>query len=104
MTEACERKRWRVFGAVRDAEGRTRCIHSSSGIYSCPEERGEWGRGLSCGFHTARQRGRKWEARGRSDVSERGEAFFLAARGERKGERVVFECLCVSRILERRED
>lgn len=88
---------------MKDAEGRTQCIHSSSGIYSCPEERGEWGRGLSCGFHTARQRGRKWEARGRSDVSEGGEAF-LAARGERKGERVVFECLCVSRILERRED
>lgn len=72
MTEADEREREMAFGAVRDAEGRTQCIHSSSGIYSCPEERGEWGCGLSCGFRSARQRERKWEARGTSDVSERG--------------------------------
>lgn len=89
--------------AARDAEGGRRCIHSSSGIYSRPEERREQGAwlGLWLSHCFTRQRGRRgseWEERGSSGASERGEAIWhiWQEREERKeGGRAVFECLCV---------
>lgn len=82
--------------------GGRRYIHSSSGIYSRPEERRERGAGLRLWHKAEREReGREWEERGSSGASERGEAIWHIwqereeRKGGREGGRAVFECLCV---------
>lgn len=73
---------------TRDAEGKRWYIHSSSGIYSRPEERRVCGRGL-VGF--MRWRGREWEESSISGVRGRLFSVFGRRGEERRGGRAVFE-------------